>query len=237
MIAQQIVPGVTAVGLQREGADRRPTEEAARSDYAHWSALVERIQRGNDDAMAELYRHFAKGVRYQLCRQLGPQELDDKVHDTFLIVFQAIKKGDLREPERLMGFVRTVIKRQIARHIDVAVRRRRDQADFDTGMAMAIRDEVASPEDQALARQKLKLMREVLQSISSRDREILARFYLKEQSQEQICSEMRLTETQFRLLKSRAKARFGEMGKKKLTKLPLRRSRERSSAGRPLRGW
>jgi hypothetical protein len=32
---------------------------------------------------------------------------------------------------------------------------------------------------------------------------------------------MDLTETQFRLLKSRAKARFGELGKKKLTQRSL----------------
>jgi RNA polymerase sigma-70 factor (ECF subfamily) len=39
---------------------------------------------------------------------------------------------------------------------------------------------------------------------------------LKEQSQGQICREMDLSETQFRLLKSRAKAKFGEIGKKAL---------------------
>ena len=56
----------------------------------------------------------------------------------------------------------------------------------------------------------------VLKGLSSRDREILTRFYLQEESQEQICREMKLTDTQFRLLKSRAKARFGEMGRRKL---------------------
>ena len=56
----------------------------------------------------------------------------------------------------------------------------------------------------------------VLKTISARDREILTRFYLQEQSQEQICQEMSLTETQFRLLKSRAKAKFGELGKRRL---------------------
>jgi hypothetical protein len=35
-----------------------------------------------------------------------------------------------------------------------------------------------------------------------------------EQPQEQICLEMGLTYNQFRLLKSRAKARFGELGKR-----------------------
>jgi hypothetical protein len=59
-------------------------------------------------------------------------------------------------------------------------------------------------------------MKTVLSSVSDRDREILTRFYLMEQSQERICRDMNLTDTQFRLLKSRAKARFGEMGRKKL---------------------
>jgi RNA polymerase sigma-70 factor, ECF subfamily len=35
-----------------------------------------------------------------------------------------------------------------------------------------------------------------------------------EQSQEQICADMGLSYNQFRLLKSRAKARFGELGKR-----------------------
>jgi DNA-directed RNA polymerase specialized sigma subunit len=61
----------------------------------------------------------------------------------------------------------------------------------------------------------------VLAELSERDREILTRFYVDEQGQEQICSEMALTETQFRLLKSRAKARFGELGKKKLVNKSL----------------
>ena len=65
-------------------------------------------------------------------------------------------------------------------------------------------------------RQRAELITRVLGELSPRDREILTRFYLREQSQDQICSEMDLTETQFRLLKSRAKARFGELGRKKL---------------------
>jgi DNA-directed RNA polymerase specialized sigma subunit len=54
----------------------------------------------------------------------------------------------------------------------------------------------------------------VLRSVSRRDREILDRFYVQEQTQEQICEEMGLSYNQFRLLKSRAKARFGELGRR-----------------------
>jgi DNA-directed RNA polymerase specialized sigma24 family protein len=61
-------------------------------------------------------------------------------------------------------------------------------------------------------------MLKVLRGLSARDREVLTRFYLHEQSQEQICREMNLTGTQFRLMKSRAKARFGELGRRRLEK-------------------
>ncbi|MBV8812216.1 MAG: sigma-70 family RNA polymerase sigma factor [Acidobacteriaceae bacterium] len=179
-----------------------------------WALLVEQIKAGENAGMEQLYKLFSRGIRYYLCRQLGPQELDDKVHDTFLIVVNAIRKGDLREPERLMGFVRTVVRRQVAAYIEQAVHTRREQTDLETGITVA--DRKQNPEQEAILRQKAELMKSALEALSERDRDILVRFYLQEQSQEQICREMSLTETQFRLLKSRAKAKFGEIGKKKL---------------------
>ena len=164
--------------------------------------------------MEELYAVFSRGVRFYLCRQLGVQELEDKVHDTFLIVVQAIRRGELREPDRLMGFVRTVVRRQVAAYIDHAVQARKEQAELESGLT--ITDGRTNPEEDAIARQRIEIMVEVLRSVSARDREILTRFYLLNQSQEEICGEMGLNGTQFRLLKSRAKARFGELGRRRL---------------------
>jgi RNA polymerase sigma factor (sigma-70 family) len=179
-----------------------------------WTDLVNRVRAGDPAGMEELYRVFSRGVRFFLCRQLGPQELDDKVHDTFVIVVQAIQRGDLRDPERLMGFVRTVVRRQIAAHIEKMVHDRREQIELDFGVTVA--DTGSDPEQRLIAGQRRDLMSRVLKGINRRDREILTRFYLMEQSQQQICEDMHLTETQFRLLKSRAKTRFGELGKRKL---------------------
>jgi RNA polymerase sigma-70 factor (ECF subfamily) len=202
-------PDTPSVPESQDNAGR-PTSFAP----VDWAALVAQIKAGEDAGMEQLYKLFSRGIRYYLCRQLGPQELEDKVHDTFLIVVNAIKRGDLREPERLMGFVRTVVRRQVAAYIEQAVHNRREQADLETGIAVA--DRKQNPEQEAILRQKTELMKSALESLSQRDRDILVRFYLKEQPQEQICREMSLTETQFRLLKSRAKAKFGEIGRKKL---------------------
>jgi RNA polymerase sigma factor (sigma-70 family) len=115
--------------------------------------------------------------------------------------------------------VRTVVRRQVAAFIDQAVQARRERLDVETGAQVP--DGRENPEQHAMERQRTELMKRVLEGVSQRDREILTRFYLLEQSQEQICAEMRLSETQFRLLKSRAKARFGELGKKKLCRSAL----------------
>jgi len=205
----------SATEKQQQPPEPAP-DKSARPGYSsiEWGTLVAQIKAGEDAGMEQLYKLFSRGIRYYLCRQLGPQELEDKVHDTFLIVVNAIRRGDLREPERLMGFVRTVVRRQVAAYIEQAVHNRKEQTDLESGVAVADRKD--NPEQEAMIQQKAELMKSVLSCLSERDRDILVRFYLLEQTQEQICREMSLTETQFRLLKSRAKAKFGEIGRKKL---------------------
>jgi len=75
-----------------------------------WSGLVEQIRNGDPSALEQMYHIFSTGIRFYLCRQLGPQDLDDRVHDVFLIVVQSIQKGELREPERLMGYPRQILR-------------------------------------------------------------------------------------------------------------------------------
>ena len=161
-----------------------------------------------------MYSVFSKGIRLQICRQLGPQDLDDRVHDVFLIITQAIRRGELREPERLMGYVRTVVRRQVAAHIDSAVDARRNWASVDGNEGM--RDHRPDPERTAIESENGKLASRILRSLPRRDREMLISFYLKEQRPEEICREMELTQTQFRLIKCRAKARFGQLGKRRM---------------------
>jgi RNA polymerase sigma-70 factor (ECF subfamily) len=210
--------------------DPQPPQNRAPVSTVDWAALVDQVKAGSDEGMEQLYKLFSRGIRYYLCRQLGPQELEDKVHDTFLIVVNAIKRGDLREPERLMGFVRTVVRRQVAAYIETAVHTRREQTDLESGITVA--DSNKNPEQVAIIQEKAELMQSALEALSPRDRDILVRFYLKEQPQTQICEEMNLTETQFRLLKSRAKAKFGEIGRKKLTSSGIFPGRMRTPNGR-----
>jgi RNA polymerase sigma factor (sigma-70 family) len=202
--------------------NRWPCERAVKPQFSpppDWTDLVRRIRNREPSGMEELYQVFARGIRFYLCRHIGQEALDDRVHDTFLIVVQAIRRGELRDPERLMGFVRTVVRRQIAAHIESAVRGR--SRELELRLEAPVRDAHANPEQRAIDRQHAEWMHRVLARISKRDREILTRFYLLEQSPDRICREMHLNETQFRLLKSRAKSRFGALGRRKLNRAEL----------------
>jgi RNA polymerase sigma factor (sigma-70 family) len=141
------------------------------------------------------------------------QDLDDRVHDIFLMVVQSIQRGELREPERLMGYVRTVVRRQTAGYIQGAVHSRRNHVNIDNGSPLCTRE--PDPERRAIEAQETEVATRVLKGLPRRDREVLVRFYLEEQLPEQICRDLGITETQFRLIKSRAKSRYGELGKRR----------------------
>lgn len=191
--------------------DDRDIDSIDRYDYpaVDWGSLISRVRAGDTEGLEQLYRVFSRGIRFHLCRQLGSRELDDRVHDTFLIIVNAIQKGDLREPDRLVGFVRTIIRRQVAFYINACVIQRKEEVDLETGVRIS--DLRHTPEQYAVTGQQRELINRVLERMGDRDREILKRFYLYEQTREQICREMDLTDTQFRLAKSRAKQRLGRM--------------------------
>ncbi|MCL4781432.1 MAG: sigma-70 family RNA polymerase sigma factor [Bryobacterales bacterium] len=175
--------------------------------------LVERVENGDPTAKYGLYEIFNRGIRFQLVRHLGTADLDDKVHDTFLIVLQAIVRKDLRDPDRLLAYIRTIVKRQIASYIDRAVTKRREHPE---SAGLEFHDPCFNPEQALINHERKRVMRAALSELNARDREILIRFYLDEMPMEEICEEMGLTANQFRLLKSRAKTRFSEAGRRQL---------------------
>jgi RNA polymerase sigma-70 factor (ECF subfamily) len=176
--------------------------------------LIEQIKRGEDAGMTELHKMFSNGVRWIIYRRLGCEECDDLMHDAFTIVVLAIKRGALRDPLCLMGYVQTVVRIQIAHAINRLVRIRQEESDTDFGRNVA--DSKNNPEQDYEFREQVDFMKVVLGELSSRDREILSRYYLNEETQAEICLQMGLTGTQFRLLKCRAKERFGKLGRTRM---------------------
>jgi RNA polymerase sigma-70 factor, ECF subfamily len=197
-----------------------------------WIELAAQIQAGDETGLGCLYRIFSRGLHFYLLRQIGEQDCDDRMHEILLIVLDALRKGGLREPQHIMSFVWTVARRQVAATIQQRVVSRQMELGLDCGVEVA--EPSGNPESESISRERIAIARKALLSLSPHDGEILYRFYLKEQPQEQICREMKLTETQFRLGKSRAKARFAEAGKL-LARKPAGKVFDRVEAARQIR--
>lgn len=124
-----------------------------------------------------------------------------------------VTAGALREPESLYAYLRTIARRVLAAHLHQTGPVRRL---ISVDEAQPLMDRRMGPESELPEQQRWELARQVLESMKPREREILKRFYLYGQDQETICCGMGLAATQYRLLKSRAKARFGQAGRKNL---------------------
>ena len=152
--------------------------------------LLERVRRGDEAALEEFRGVIAKGIRFFLSRELGAENLEERVDLTFRVVVQTLQRDEAGGADRLMGHVLDSIRAQVAAHTAKAP------------------DRDANPQQAAAFRRQLECMRGILRAMSPRDREILRRFYLDEQTEEQICREMELAPSKLRLLKSRAAAWF-----------------------------
>jgi RNA polymerase sigma-70 factor (ECF subfamily) len=184
-----------------------------------WPTTVEQIRNGDPAGEETLYVNLTGGARLFFQRRLGAQDVDDRVHDVFLIVVQAIRRGELREPERLMGFIRTVLYRQLNLGISRTMANRASATEEASMARLSVAE--PTPEQQAVMQEQVETMKRELRKLKAKDSEILTRFYLREQPAERICNEMSLTQTQFLLRKSRAKARLADLTQRRLSRVLL----------------
>ena len=168
--------------------------------------IVRLIQAGDPRGEELLYAVFTRGLRYLAIRKVGYEQADECVHDTFIALARKIREGALREPAALLKYARTILERMI---VDIHLERRKWRADIDFDhLALTRADDSPTPDKAYEKSTKTEVMKRALQQLRPKEREILVRFYLEEQDQEHIRTEMKLTHTQYRLLKSRSKSKL-----------------------------
>jgi len=171
----------------------------------HWKELVQGMGDFGDVCEERFFRDLSCALRPMLSRSLDVQSVEDCLQDVVVIVLGTLRRGGLRNPTRLVSFAVTVAKRQAVAHIRRAIRDRRHFAHARRIESHEPLDH--SPEGVLQKREMYDRLQAILHNLKRRDRQILIRFYLYEQSEDQIRTEMRLSRTQFRLYKSRAIAR------------------------------
>lgn len=188
-----------------------PAEERSEADDP--VALVARIREGDAgarDAETELVARYGKGLSYLLRKITGDSTLsEDLLQETFRVALRRIRAGELREPEKLGGFLR-----QTAKNLARAEHRRGGRWEsMDDGLEGR---EPVAPEESQLSRvirnEEAGLVRRVLRDIRSRrDRQLLYRFYIAEEEKEEICRDLGLSSLNFNLVLFRARERFRKL--------------------------
>lgn len=183
----------------------------AESESSHQaSALVRRIRDGDGSAEAELFELYNRGISYLLRRLTGDPFLsEDLEQETFRVVLEKARAGHIREPEKLAGFLRSTAK-NLARAEFRKGRRRPRAEELET--AAEPEDPAPSPLARVVREEDKRRVRLLLAELrSDRDRQILYRFHLAEESKEEICRSLGLSSMQFNLVLFRARQRFRKL--------------------------
>ena len=174
------------------------------------SELVSRIRAGDQQAEVELVECYCSVVMSIIRREVGDAALtDDLYQESFCIILEKVRRGDVREAEKLSGFVCGVARNQVIKHFQRAVRQRNMAKTED---ADSISHPAPSQLEQLLQREKADIVRQILKEMTNeRDIQVLFRFYLAEHDKKQICADLGLTSMQFNLVIHRARERYREL--------------------------
>ncbi len=171
--------------------------------------LVRRIRAGDAAAESELVARYGRGVTILIHRVSSDLSVvDDLYQQTFLIALEKIRRGDVREPERLSGFICSLARNLVIEHFRKAAARR------STGSLEGARAADAAPGalENLLRVEKASIVRRVLAELpSERDREILFRFYIAEDEKDSICRDLVLTSLHFNRVLFRARERYRDL--------------------------
>ena len=173
--------------------------------------LVARVSSGDVSGIQTLYDLFSPGITFFLRRQLGLQNIDDYAANIFRALTDSIQNGKLTEPVQLVGFVRHILRRELA--------------------AIPGAPAAVPPSPHELP--NVALAKEILNTCRPREREALVRFHVRKHLPAPICADLKLTEPQLELILERARAAFAAGTKDRSTKAGPGRASTPLSARQP----
>ena len=173
--------------------------------------LVHRIVSGEPAAEAELVDRFSRALSF-LSRRLSRDDTaaEDLSQETFRLVIEKVRKGELREPERLPGFVSSMARNLFLGSVRRGGRRQKWQGDSEATETAP--DPAPGQLAKLLVKEKAAAVRGVLAELKNdRDREILSRYYIAGEDKEDICRDLELSDLHFNRVLFRARQRFKEL--------------------------
>lgn len=153
---------------------------------------------------------YGRGVAILLDRHTnGRPEAEDLFQDTFRLALEKLRRGELREPAKLPGFLAGIARSLAIEHFRKTARRK---TEADSEALLDAPFSGSSQLEDLARRESAGLVRQVLGELGNdRDRQILLRFYLAEEDKDRISADYGLTSLQFNRVLHRARQRYKEL--------------------------
>jgi len=169
--------------------------------------IVARIKHGSQRAETELVERYQHELRFLVKHRTGDDEFAKEVaQETLLVVLQRLRTKGIEQPEKLSPFVLQTARNIMIGQIRKSARRRTKPD------SLQIEKTAGSLEDQtsaAMHDQEAVIVQQLLCEMScERDRQILERFYLRDQEKSDICRALCIRESHFKRVLYRARKRF-----------------------------
>ena len=167
------------------------------------ASLVGRIRQGDEDAETRLVELFSRPVRVMV-RVRGSRRLDEEdfTQEVLMTAITAIRRGQLRDVDRLGAFVAGIARNVINNRLRTARRAKLEPLDEHEDAAVAdFRHEVG-------LREQAAMVRRALDELSADDRRLLELTLIEGLTASQIAKQLGVTEEAIRARKSRALKRL-----------------------------
>jgi RNA polymerase sigma-70 factor (ECF subfamily) len=208
------VPRSTAVAEVRAVSCKMGSTRSVLKRDSFDSDYIRRLKESDADTERHFARYFGELLLIKLRARLRhPQSIEDVRQETFVRVLTALKtKNTLQSPESLGAFVNSVCNNllfemyrrdsQQRRHVEMDER-------FDPP------DNRASTESEMVTRERCEEVRQVLDELPAKDRQLLRMLFYEDADKAEICRSFRVDREYLRVLMHRARTRFRECMQKR----------------------
>ncbi len=183
-------------------------------DFISFDAgYLERLAAGDAAAEEHFNRYFGELILIKLrARRYSSSVIDDIRQETFLRVFQALRRDGIRQPERIGAFVNSVCN-----NVVMEFGRAGSRLTF-TDETPERADQAADSERELIDRERRTQVRTLLAQMSSKNQKLLTAVFLDERSPDEVCSELGIDRNYLRVLLFRARTQLKQAVKKGSTR-------------------
>jgi RNA polymerase sigma-70 factor (ECF subfamily) len=180
--------------------EKEATSYAAVETPGHEPVIVDPVEH-----LAAVYRDYP-GLRALIMRRVGdPQLAADILQDAAVTTLEKLRAGQIAQPSGVGGYLYRVALNHLRNH------RRKDRANVSSSADLeSLPNDDEDPDVAGIDRGRwARAARRLLEELPTvRDRDLLVRFYLNDETKEEICATLRLTEEHFNRVIFRARNRF-----------------------------